>query len=123
MIDNNIIETIQKLSPEHLRKVITFWNELSPERKAGYFQNNDALIATVDLFSYNTPIQLRLKIIRLNLSMAPHVIAEVASAGLKVSVLAFRITEELQYNQNNIIELVKAYECSYSELCHEIRDV
>lgn len=61
-------------------------------------------------------------ILRLDLSLPPHVIAEVASHGMKVSIMAFRVTEDLKYDPKYIKDLVEAYEVACRELYYEIRD-
>ena len=79
-------------------------------------------MATEDLTYNGIPLQFRLKILRLDLSLAPHAIAVVAAHGMKVSILAFRITEELKVDEKHIMNLVEAYEISYPELYHEIQE-
>ena len=122
MNDIELQNKIRELSPEFLKKLIAYWNGLPAEKRAGYFWDDDAIVATEELTYNGIPLQFRLKILRLDLSLAPHAIAVVAGQGLKVSILAFRITEDLKYDSKHITELVESYEMSYPELYHEIQD-
>ena len=119
---NELQRRIRELSPEFLKKLIAYWNGLPAQKRAGYFQDDDAIVATEELTYNGIPLQFRLKILRLDLSLAPHAIAVVAAQGIKVSILAFRITEELKVDEKHIMNLVEAYEMSYPELCHEIQN-
>ena len=122
MNDIELQNKIRELSQEFLKKLIAYWNGLSAEKRAGYFRDDDAIVATEDLVYNGIPLQFRLKILRLDLSLAPHAIAVVAGQGMKVSILAFRITEDLNYDSKHITKLVESYEMSYPELYHEIQD-
>lgn len=122
MNENELQRRIRELSPEFLKKLIEYWNGLPAEKRAGYFLDDDAIVATEELTYNGIPLQFRLKILRLDLSLAPHAIAVVAAQGMKVSILAFRITEELKVDEKHIMNLVEAYEMSYPELCHEIQN-
>ncbi len=122
MNDIELQNKIRELSPEFLKKLIAYWNGLPAEKRAGYFRDDDAIVATEDLMYNSIPLQFRLKILRLDLSLAPHAIAVVAGHGMKVSILAFRITEDLKCDSKHITKLVESYEMSYPELYHEIQD-
>ena len=115
MNENELQRRIRELSPEFLKKLIEYWNGLPAQKRAGYFQDDDAIVATEELTYNGIPLQFRLKILRLDLSLAPHAIAV-------VSILAFRITEELKVDEKHIMNLVEAYEMSYPELYHEIQN-
>ena len=122
MNDIELQNKIRELSQEFLKKLIAYWNGLPAEKQAGYFWDDDAIVATEDVTYNGIPLQFRLKILRLDLLLAPHAIAVVAGQGMKVSILAFRITEDLKYDSKHITKLVESYEMSYPELYHEIQD-
>lgn len=122
MNDIELQNKIRELSSEFLKKLIAYWDGLPAEKRVGYFLDDDAIVATEELTYNGIPLQFRLKILRLDLSLAPHAIAVVAAQGMKVSILAFRITEELKVDEKHIMNLVEAYEMSYPELCHEIQN-
>lgn len=121
MTDTELQRKIREFSPIFLKKLIDYWNGLSSEKQAGYFRENEPAVIKEDLKFNNIPVQFRLKIIRYDCSLAPHVIAEVASQGIKVSAMAFRVTKELKYDPKHIMDLIEAYESSFSELSYEIR--
>ena len=43
------IEKIEELSADFLKEFITYWNELTPEKQAGYFLSNESIIASKEL--------------------------------------------------------------------------
>ena len=116
------IEKIEELSADFLKEFITYWNGLTPEKQAGYFLSNESIIASKELIFSHVPLEFRLRILRLDRSLPPRAVAEVASHGMKVSIMAFRVTEELRYDPKYIKDLVDAYEVASRELYYEIRD-
>lgn len=113
---------IHELSSEFLKTFLDYWNGLSPEKQAGYFWENDNAIIMRELTFSGTPIQLRLKVLRLAISSPARVIAEVASQGIKVSIMAFQVTEDLKYDEKHVAELIESYVTACKELYYEIRD-
>ena len=48
MNDIELQRRIRELSPEILKKLIAYWNGLPAEKRAGYFLDDDAIVAMVD---------------------------------------------------------------------------
>lgn len=115
-------QKIEELSADFLKEFITYWNGLTPEKQTGYFWQDEGIIASRELVFSRVPLEFRLRILRLDRSLPPRGIAEVASHGMKVSCMAFRVTEDFKYEQKYVTDLVEAYEVACRELYYEIRD-
>ena len=116
------IEKIEELSADFLKEFITYWNGLTNEKQAGYFLSNESIIASKELIFSHVPLEFRLRILRLDRSLPPRAVAEVASHGIKVSIMAFRVTEELKHESKYIKDLIEAYNVACRELYYEIWD-
>ena len=66
------------------------------------FWQDEGIIASRELVFSRVPLVFRLRILRLDRSLPPRAVAEVASHGMKVSIMAFRVTEELRYDPKYI---------------------
>lgn len=117
-------EFLYKFSSDALHKFTEYWNQLTPERKSDYFWNNDVnnIIAEGEITINRQPVRLTLSILRLDRSLPPHIYAGMSSHGIKISIMAFRLTHDLEVNEANITSLTNTYIEISNELWREIRD-
>lgn len=116
---------LHQLSSDFLHKFVKYWDGLSQDRKKWYFYGDDIedddIKITSDEFIEKMPVRMSLKVVRLDLSMPPHVYAQVSSGPATVRMMAFRlVTGELEWNEENVASLAETYKKICKELWHEL---